>query len=210
MSTASVRHIVRCAWWLAVTWMTISLCGWLIVRHDRHAAAVLELVETQGYALDAGSLLGAFLNALLPEGISLPQAMALTLVLAEAATSVLLAMQCRHMVVLIRARRFSREIDQTMRVLASRQLLRTSLLLLLGVGVLIGAVRYELVLLDPLVSPIDRLLNLFHDPVISWVTGGVWRSASLTVVGALWVVFAIDRLGETFVILTRSVNHGRL
>src|SRR5574337_1446679 len=75
MSRASVRHIVRCSWWLAVTGMTISLSVWLIVRHDRHTAAVLELMETQGYALDAGSLLGAFLNALLPEGISLLQAM---------------------------------------------------------------------------------------------------------------------------------------
>lgn len=209
MSRASVRHIVRCSWWLAVTGMTIGLSVWLIVWHDRHTAAVLELMETQGYALDAGSLLGAFLNALLPEGIPLPQAMALTLVLTEAAASVLIPMQCRHMVVLIRAWRFSRELDQTMRALASGRLLRTGLLLLLGVGVLIGAVRYELVLLDPLVSPIDRLLNLFHDPFISWMTGGVWRSASLTVVGALWVVFAIDRLGESFAMLTRSVNHER-
>lgn len=42
MIGASVRHLVRCSWWLVVTGITIGVNVWLIVQHE---VAMAEKIE---------------------------------------------------------------------------------------------------------------------------------------------------------------------
>lgn len=45
MISASVRHLVQCSWWLAVTGITIGVNVWLIVQHE---VAMAETIEKSG------------------------------------------------------------------------------------------------------------------------------------------------------------------
>lgn len=209
MSSISIRNIVRCGWWLTITAIAIVATAWVVLEHYLNAANALELLGTEQKPLTTDSLLRVFLGAVLPYA-ALPQAMAMIVVLVEAIAFILIATQCRHMIALIWVWRLRRELDDAMRAKVIRRLLRAGVVLVCVIGVLIGVVRWELALFQsPGLSPIDRLLNLFDDPVSAWVTERVWRSAFLMVVGALWVAFSIDRLGEALACSAQSIARDR-
>jgi hypothetical protein len=206
MISASIRSVVRCCWWLVITGVTIAATAWVVRLHYVNTTHALESARVEMKALMADTVLGAVLGAVLPKA-TLPQAMALTIALAEAVASVLIANQCRHISRLIRRWRLSRQRhDGVQAQEAARRLLLAGLELVVMIGILIWGIRWDVALFTPR-SPIR--IDMFDDRAIRWATVGVLGYPSLTVVGSLMVDSCLQRLDEISATLTQLIDRRR-
>lgn len=111
MISATIRNIIRCGWWLAITALVVVAAAWSVLEHYLNAANALELLGTEQKPLSADSLLGTVLSAFLPQA-ALPQAMALTISLIEALAFFFIANTLMDILGLIRHYRTSRKHDK--------------------------------------------------------------------------------------------------
>lgn len=111
MISATIRNVIRCCWWLAITAIVLVAAAWSVLEHYLNAANALELLGTEQKPLSADSLLGTVLSAFLPQA-ALPQAMALTISLIEALAFFFIANTLMDILGLIRHYRTSRKHDQ--------------------------------------------------------------------------------------------------
>ena len=225
MISSFIRNGVRLTGWLLITAFALALTAWAFIEHYLNASNALELAGTEMKPMTQDSLLGPLFSAFLPDA-TLPQAMALTISMAETLAFFMISQQLFGVLGLVRVWRVSRKAgDDEQTEEATWQLLRTALELGVLGCLLVWGIRWDLAIfryrsmagangLDDAVQAAATLpswdLQLQESggwAVVELTRVGAWGYLAFTAAGCVLLDLCLPRLDDGFTRFMKPIDN---
>ena len=218
-----IRHLVGTFFWLGLVAVSAAMTCWAVLEHYLNAQFAMELVGFENRQVWRDALIGPFLNALAP-GLTLPQAVAVTIAVTSAVVFFIACDLVARIVRLLQYRRGARH--QGLEVEAREAAVRA-----IGYGVLLAAVAvilmpavrfdFELFRLRALagakgmefpneVAELPNWPSIADDSDLSysiWLAhAGAWGYLAFTVLGCVALHYSMGKVAENFTTLMAPID----